>query len=542
MIGGINLKEIGTVKGFIYGLMSLLKRNFYVQTFPLRRDEYLSKKIVACVFSVGERTEEQSISSVKRQKLPVSRIEVIRNVSPISAASNRVFDLASDSDYVLWVDADMILYENCTEYLIRLAKKNVLFATGGLIDPVFGVIGHVKLLNMRLAKKLDIRFRNVLGCDIDFYEQAKNKDNKIIPTYGVMRKILGIHHYSYTAQELFRKTQIRKKKMGKSIDKNLVLSLARKYSQTDNSVLLAGILGAILPNPDNLQRESSPESGLENWDIVSSLFGCSLEHQVFGNDQNLRKKNETVIERMKTEKLLVPISNVYHINLSWLKTRTADYFGTLNFSGKRMLDIGAGTGLYACCVAALGADKLVALEPEEKGSSNQAIATFRQNIDRLGLKNIDLQTLKLQEYIADHESFDIVYMLASINHINEKHVRTLHRNKDSWDAYIHLLSPVFELLKPGGILIISDASRYHAFSLLTRLEILKKHPFLPNIEWEKHQHPKVWKILLEDIGFRSVHFHWATQWRYQWMPRLLVDNPISVHLYTSLFVIHAKKA
>jgi hypothetical protein len=293
MFRGINVKRIITHPRNVFRtLMSILERNLYVSTFPLRKEEYLAKKIVACVFSVGERTEEEAILSVKRQKLPVSRIEVIRNVSPMNAAFNRMFDLASDADYVLHMDADMILYENCTEYLIRLAKRNVLFAVGELIDPVFGVVGSIKLLNMNLAKKLDIRFRNVLRCDVDFYEQAKEKDDNVIPKYGTGRKILGIHHGSYTAKELFKKTQIRKKKMENRIDKDLLHSLTKKYCQTNNTVLLAGILGTILPNPDDSQCESSPESGLENWDSVSSLLGSESKDQVFGNAQELRKKDK----------------------------------------------------------------------------------------------------------------------------------------------------------------------------------------------------------------------------------------------------------
>lgn len=278
----INIKKVGSMTGLLRALISELEMKFYASTFPLRKENYLSKKIVACVFSVGERTEKQSILSVKRQRLTVSRIEVIRNVSPIYAASNRVFEVASDADYVLWVDADMILYENCTEYLIRLAKRNALFTAGGLIDPVFGVIGWIKMLNMNLARSLGIRFRNVLRCDLDFCEQAKDRDDNIIPVYGTHRKILGRHHCSYTAKELFRKIQIWRKKMGNRIDKNLLLSLTKKYCETNNTVLLAGILGTILPNPDNSLCESSPESGLDAWDTVSGLLGKDLKHEFLG--------------------------------------------------------------------------------------------------------------------------------------------------------------------------------------------------------------------------------------------------------------------
>jgi len=270
-----------TLTDVLRAQLFILKRAFYAATFPLRRHMFVEKKVVACVFSTGERTEEQSILSVKRQKYPVSRIEVIRNVSPISAASNRVFDLASDADYVLWVDADMLLYEHCTEYLIRLAKTNVLFTAGGLIDPAFGVVGWVKLLNMNLAKALGIRFRNVLRCDVDFQRQALEKDENVVPRYGNAKKILGVHHGSYTAKELFRKAQIWRKKKSNRVDKDLLRLLIKKYCETGNRVLLAGIMGTLLPNPDNSDGESFPESGLANWPIVSGLLELDSDDSLF---------------------------------------------------------------------------------------------------------------------------------------------------------------------------------------------------------------------------------------------------------------------
>lgn len=270
-----------TLKDVLRAQLSILQRDLYAATFPLRRHVFLQKKIVACIFSTGERNEEQSILSVKRQRFAVSRIEVIRNVSPINVASNRVFDVASDADYVLWVDADMILYQHCTEYLIRLAKTNALFTAGGLIDPAFGVVGWVKLLNMNLAQELGIRFRNVLRCDVDFQKQALERDENVIPRYGNAKKILGVHHCSYTAKELFRKAQIWRKKQGNRVDKKLLRSLTKKYCETGNKVLLAGIVGTILPNPDDSDGESFPESGLANWPVVSGLLGSHSDDSVF---------------------------------------------------------------------------------------------------------------------------------------------------------------------------------------------------------------------------------------------------------------------
>ncbi|MDY7033213.1 MAG: class I SAM-dependent methyltransferase [Thermodesulfobacteriota bacterium] len=221
--------------------------------------------------------------------------------------------------------------------------------------------------------------------------------------------------------------------------------------------------------------------------------------------------------------------------------RTADYFGTLDFTGKHMLEVGAGNGLYTCCVSVLGAARPVALEPELKGATDSAVSTFRRSLDRLYIQIVEFYQLSLQEFVSPDQSFDTIYLLASINHLNETHVQTLHCNKESRCLYQHLLQSLFNWLKSGGTLVISDSSRWHAFTPMIKLGLMHKHPFQPNIEWEKHQSPKVWKELLEEIGFTPVHFHWATNWRYRWMPRFLVDNIVAAHFYSSLFVLRAHR-
>lgn len=133
------------------------------------------KTINACIFSIGERTEAQAIASLQNQTLPLSHIELIKNVCPISAASNHALDLAYNADFLLWVDADMVLYANCTEHLVRLIRPDTLYAVAPLIDPVFGNVGYIKLLNMHIVKRLNMRFREVLGCDVDFCRQAQRK-------------------------------------------------------------------------------------------------------------------------------------------------------------------------------------------------------------------------------------------------------------------------------------------------------------------------------------------------------------------------------
>lgn len=243
----------------------------------------------------------------------------------------------------------------------------------------------------------------------------------------------------------------------------------------------------------------------------------------------------------EAETLLEPVARAYGVNTRWLRVRTADYFGTLDFSGQVVLDIGAGKGLYACAVGKLGAKEIVAIEPEAKGSRQGVAAKLQTNAASLNLTNLTFHTVPLQAFETKPQRFDLIYMLAVINHLDEDAVQTLHIQPESRDRYIRLLRPIYDWLKPGGRLVVSDASRWHLYRPLVRLGLLKRHPFQPTIEWEKHQRPRVWQEILGEIGFVDTAIRWATNWRYPWMPRPLVDNVIAAHLYSSLFVLEARR-
>lgn len=241
------------------------------------------QSIIACVFSMGERTEARSIESLHKQTLKPSHIELIRNVSPISAASNFALEKAQGFDHLLWVDADMILYPHCTESLLKLVQPDTLYSVGTLLDPVFGKVGYIKLLNMHIVRALNLSFRDVLGCDVDFCRQAKKRDSALaIESYTLLRKPLGVHHPTYTARELFRKNQIEKKKRGNKTDAKLLGMLARKYHADPNPVLLSGMLGEILPNPDLSNGESGLGSGLDLWETVRTILKDIPEDLSYG--------------------------------------------------------------------------------------------------------------------------------------------------------------------------------------------------------------------------------------------------------------------
>ena len=239
--------------------------------------------------------------------------------------------------------------------------------------------------------------------------------------------------------------------------------------------------------------------------------------------------------------IIEPIANIYGINARWLATRTEDYFKTLDFSGKRILDVGAGNGMYTCCVGALNAEQVIALEPELDGSRVGVVSKFSQALNRLNLQNVELKNISLDEFETPEQPFDMIYLLAVINHIDEEHVKTVDTNPKSEKIYLELMQPLYEWLAPGGKLVITDASNTSVFTPFLNAGILKRHPFQHTIEWEIHQHPRTWKKLFEKMGFSNVDYRWATNWRYPWMPRFLVDNPLAANIYSSLFVIHATR-
>lgn len=241
------------------------------------------------------------------------------------------------------------------------------------------------------------------------------------------------------------------------------------------------------------------------------------------------------------ESRLRPIAEAYHINLRWLRVRIHDYFGTLDFTGQKILEVGAGNGLYACALSALGAVEVTAIEPEAAGAREHVSNTLLQNAQALNLTNLRFINASLQEFSAPVGRYDTICMLAVINHLDEENVKHLHYSAESQAIFQTWFRQMHGWLVPGGCLVVSDVSSYHPYSSLIRAGILHRHPFQPSINWEIHQPPQVWQALFKESGFVRIRYHWATNWRYAWMPRILTDNGIMSRLYSSLFVLSAYK-
>ena len=238
---------------------------------------------------------------------------------------------------------------------------------------------------------------------------------------------------------------------------------------------------------------------------------------------------------------LADVARVYDTDPHWLAVRVEDLFGRSDFTGLRVLEVGAGRGLYACALAALGAREVVALEPDLDGSRGGSAAVFEANAARLGLGNLRLLRCTLDAFRADAESFDLILLYAVVNHLDETHVQTLDRSPESRARFHAILGPLREWLRPGGELVLFDAARHHALEGLVRAGLLRRHPLAPTIEWHKHQDPEVWVRLLLDLGFTSVDSHGAAFSRHDWVRRMFGGRKWASALVSPSFIVRARR-
>lgn len=219
-------------------------------------------------------------------------------------------------------------------------------------------------------------------------------------------------------------------------------------------------------------------------------------------------------------------------------------FRDIDIKDKRILEIGAGTGLVSCFFGMAGAESVFALEPQQAGSVDDTKARFTSNIQSLGLKNISLAIETIQQYQAPACSFDLIVAVAVVNHLDEDACGRLGTDEKAVKTYQELFTKLLTSLKNKGQLILTDCSRKNAFSWLSS-KFGIPNPSAPMIDWSNHQEPEMWMEILEKAGFKNVTNRWIfPTWR---IPRLVncsrinkvLDNFVFLYLTTSYFAIRA---
>lgn len=216
-----------------------------------------------------------------------------------------------------------------------------------------------------------------------------------------------------------------------------------------------------------------------------------------------------------------------------LKFYLSYLFEGVSFEGSSMLDIGGGSGLLSLYGAYMGAKPVVCLEPELRGSSRGAADKLKRLCDGLPPHiGIIPKAVTFQEFEPGNQTFDIILLHNSINHLDEEACINLQHSDDARKRYKVIFQKLAELAAPRAKLIIADCSRHNLWH-----QIRLRNPLVPMIEWHKHQRPEYWSSLLNAFGFADPQIRWTALTRFGPIGRLLFGNWLASYLTTSHFCL-----
>jgi cyclopropane fatty-acyl-phospholipid synthase-like methyltransferase len=195
----------------------------------------------------------------------------------------------------------------------------------------------------------------------------------------------------------------------------------------------------------------------------------------------------------------------------------------------QVLEVGCGRGAWAIWAALHGASKIVGIEPDVEGSSDNSLEQFRRNIELLGLQErIEARGCTLQNLPGWEERFDVAVMYNVINHLDEDAVVSLHKNAEAVKRYVALLKKLRLHMRANGWVLVADCGRDNFYPQLG-----VRSPFMPTIEWHKHQNPATWVRVFAEAGFDLFDLRWSPL---QPLSRLTA-NPVVQYFTCSHFVL-----
>lgn len=197
-------------------------------------------------------------------------------------------------------------------------------------------------------------------------------------------------------------------------------------------------------------------------------------------------------------------------------------FYDVSFDGKAMLDIGGGEGLFSLYGACMGTKPVICLEPELEGSTKGASSKLKQLCDSLPQDSIIPKAVTFQEFDPAGQTFDIILLHNSINHLDEEACANLQVSDAARSRYKLIFRKLSEVAARGAKLIICDCSRYNFFDFIGL-----RNPLAPTIEWRIHQSPKYWSSMLYECGFTNPKIRWLYFGHFPIMNRLPLYNRLT---------------
>ncbi|MFY0610408.1 MAG: hypothetical protein JXQ99_02685 [Hyphomicrobiaceae bacterium] len=219
----------------------------------------------------------------------------------------------------------------------------------------------------------------------------------------------------------------------------------------------------------------------------------------------------------------------------WRHTMSFHY-KHIDFTGRRVLDIGGGNGIHSFYAHACGAARVVNLEPEYDGSTSGMQDQFHNWKAALGATCVDIIDTTFQEYSGDGMPFDVILIQDAINHLDESACISLKESEASQDVFRRIFAKLGKLSSSGGVLHIADCSSQNFYPRM-RLG----NPFDSEIEWRKHQPPSLWQTMLEEAGYKLERKRWSSPGRFGPAGQALFGNSLAAYFFTSHFAMTLRK-
>lgn len=202
----------------------------------------------------------------------------------------------------------------------------------------------------------------------------------------------------------------------------------------------------------------------------------------------------------------------------------------VDLQGKTVLDVGAGSGWGSFYAALRGARRVVMVEPQAEGSRGYMLELAESIRSKLELNSVVEIVPRRLEEASIEELFDVVILDNVINHLNESACLAMHHDWNARKAYWPLLNRLNALMLRRGTIVVTDCGNRNFFG-----DLGLRSPFAPSIEWEKHQQPEKWALLLSECGFVDPKISWSPVFRLGGVGNALARVPGSHYMTNSHF-------
>jgi len=227
------------------------------------------------VLTVDDPAFQSCVDALRKQDGPPFRLDIIRNVSPFSAAAQKMI-VDCETECFIQVDEDMILHPDAVatmEGMMRRAPADVGMICFHLFDedrdrPIQGIKIY------RTAAMKPLIFRDVKASEMNLLEQMADRGIRWV----LHPDVVGRHGTVYTPETIYRryKTMYEKDIREWNTLTSDIRRKAEQFRETGDLLALFALLGAvhgIIEGPRSVDREKDARAyDLKELDVFSRLF------------------------------------------------------------------------------------------------------------------------------------------------------------------------------------------------------------------------------------------------------------------------------